>query len=176
MVDLDALEAAGIANARKRAGLIEYLADLGFTAEEMLEAERRGRLFGLAGDAVRRFGRPTYSLRTAAEALGLPLDELTTARAWRELAELIARIGSMIDVVHRHQLTRPNLFSNVVSNPSASVECGVGFADLSGFTGQILTPSNVRDALPSWPAVPQDPLTLKGFDARVAAYDLHVNR
>jgi adenylate cyclase len=32
----EALEAAGIANARKRAGLIEYLADLGFITEEML--------------------------------------------------------------------------------------------------------------------------------------------
>ena len=61
MVDLDALEAAGIANARKRAGLIEYLAELGFTVEEMLEAERRGRLFGLAGDvhADGRADRPT---------------------------------------------------------------------------------------------------------------------
>ena len=72
MVDLDALEAAGIANARERGALIEYLDGLGFTAEEMVEAERRGRLFGLAGDAVRRSGRPTYSLRTAAEALEIP--------------------------------------------------------------------------------------------------------
>ena len=55
--------------------LIEYLDSLGFTAEEMVEAERRGRLFGLAGDALQRSGRPTYSLRTAAEALGVPLDE-----------------------------------------------------------------------------------------------------
>ena len=77
MVDFDALQAAGIANARERAGLIEYLDDLGFTAEEMVEAERRGRLFGLAGDAVRRTGRPLYSLRTAADALGLPLDNVT---------------------------------------------------------------------------------------------------
>ena len=76
MIDLDALEAAGIANARERGALIEYLDGLGFTAEEMVEAERRGRLFGLAGDAVRRSGRPTYSLRTAAEALGLPLDDV----------------------------------------------------------------------------------------------------
>jgi hypothetical protein len=35
----EALQAAGIANARERAGLIEYLASLGFTADEMLEAE-----------------------------------------------------------------------------------------------------------------------------------------
>ena len=77
MVDLVALEAAGIADARQRSGLIEYLADIGFTTDEMVEAERRGRLFGLAGDALRRSGPPTYSLRTAAETLGVPLDEVT---------------------------------------------------------------------------------------------------
>ena len=83
MVDFDALQAAGIADARERAGLIEYLDGLGFTADEMVDAERRGRLFGLAGDALQWSGRPTYSLRTAAEALGLPIDEV--ARAWEAL-------------------------------------------------------------------------------------------
>jgi class 3 adenylate cyclase len=358
MVDLDALEAAGIANVRERAGLIEYLDSLGFTTEEMVEAEQRGRLFGLAGDAIRRSGRPTYSLRTAAESLGLPLhdvahywamldltvpspddftltqadvdtlatcdamrarlgddggllrligtamsrlaeaettllrasrpdfwitrshDELTTAIAWREVAELLPRIGAMLDVVHRHQTTRPRLFESVTLNPSESVTCGVGFADLSGFTalthvlspgelstllhgfsetvtdvvraddgrlvkfigdavmwvsstperlvqtaadlvedprtqaaglqvraglsygevlaiggdyfgdavnlaarlvaaaspGQILAASDVRDALPDWPGIPQEPLTLKGFDEPVTAYDMHGGR
>ena len=76
MVDFDALEAAGIANARERAALIEYLDSLGFTAEDMVEAESRGRLFGLAGDVLRRTGPPAYSLRTAAEALALPLDQV----------------------------------------------------------------------------------------------------
>ena len=71
VVDFDALEAAGIADARGRAGLIEYLDKLGFTAEEMVDAERRGRLFGLAGDALQGPGRPIHSLRTAAEALGV---------------------------------------------------------------------------------------------------------
>lgn len=89
MIDLDALEAAGIANARERGALIEYLDGLGFTAEEMVEAERRGRLFGLAGDAVRRSGRPTYSLRTAAEALGLPLDDV--AYFWAALDLTVPR-------------------------------------------------------------------------------------
>ncbi len=89
MVDFDALEAAGIANARERAALIEYLDGLGFTAEDMVEAERRGRLFGLAGDAVRRTGRPTYSLRTAAETLGLPLDDVT--RFWAMLGLTVSR-------------------------------------------------------------------------------------
>lgn len=46
VVDFDALEAAGIADARRRAPLIEYLDGLGFTAEQMVTAERQGRLFG----------------------------------------------------------------------------------------------------------------------------------
>ncbi|EUA52172.1 hypothetical protein I552_0382 [Mycobacterium xenopi 3993] len=68
-LDLDALEAAGIANARERVPLIAYLAGLGFTADEMVEAERRGRLFGLPR-RLAVVGPPTYSLRTAADALG----------------------------------------------------------------------------------------------------------
>lgn len=70
MVDWDALEKAGISDARGRADLIEYLAGLGFTAEEMADAERRGRLFGLAGDAAGQSGPPIYTLRSAADALG----------------------------------------------------------------------------------------------------------
>jgi len=71
VVDFDALEAAGIANARDRAGLIEYLDGLGFTVEDMVEAERRGRLFGLAGDVLQWSGRPAYDLSAAAAALGV---------------------------------------------------------------------------------------------------------
>jgi class 3 adenylate cyclase len=358
VVDFDALEAAGIANARGRAGLIDYLDKLGFTTDEMVEAERAGRLFGLAGDALQRSGRPIYSLRTAADVLDAPLDdiatawavlgltvanpdevalsqadvdglatwvalksvvgddaalgllrvlgatmarlaeagatvvrlgqpdiqvthsqdELITAQAYRGVAEFIPRIGAMIDAVHRHHLISARThFEGVTRDTSASVVCGVGFADLSGFTaltqlltpaelsillndfsatvsdvvhadggrvvkfigdevmwvsstpellakaavdlvdhpkareaqmqvragldygtalaiggdyfgntvnlaarlvaaaepGQILATSAVRDELPEWPAVVQEPLTLKGFDAPVTAYDLH---
>jgi len=42
--------------------------------------------------------------------------------------------------------------------------------------GQVLAASDVRDALPDWPASPQEPLTLKGFDAPVTTYDLHAQR
>src|SRR6476659_71255 len=42
--------------------------------------------------------------------------------------------------------------------------------------GQILAASDVRDALPDWPVIPQDPLTLKGVDDAVTAYDLHGGR
>ena len=361
MVDLDALQAAGIANAHARADLIEYLDGLGFTADEMVEAERNGRLFGLAGDVLQWSGRPIYSVRTAAEALGVPTealahawavvgltvadperpalsqadvdglaawvamraivgsdaalgwlrvlgaamarlaeagstvmrlgqpdiqlthtqDELTTARAYRAAAEFIPRLGVLIDAVYRHHTISARAhFERVIRDTSASVTCGVGFADLSGFTaltqrltmaelsglldefnntvadvvhtdggrvvkfigdevmwvtstperlmkvaidlvehprareaglqvraglgygqvlaiggdyfgnavnlaarlvaaaapGQILAASDVRDELADWPAIPLEPLPLKGFESPVAAYDLHLSR
>ncbi|ORV50915.1 hypothetical protein AWC02_03630 [Mycolicibacter engbaekii] len=357
MVDWDALEAAGIADARTRAGLIEYLDALGFTAEEMVQAELQGRLFGLAGDAVGRSGPPTYTLQSAAEALDVPVaevaqawrmlgltvprpdtpalsqadvdalatwrqmrsnlgesvdgflrvlgatmarlaeaessmirlsepdmwlghtrDELRTARAWRSVAEYIPRIGAMIDAVHRqHQVTLRTFLEGLAGGPTMGLMCGVGFADLTGFTaltrvltstelaalltdftatvadvvhrdggrvvkfigdavmwvsatgellaraamdlvnhpearaaglqvraglgygeivaingdyfgtpvnlaarlvdvaapGQVLVSSCVRAELPNWPVIAQDPLTLKGFDEPVPAYQLH---
>ena len=42
--------------------------------------------------------------------------------------------------------------------------------------GQILASADLRNELVDWPAVPQDPLTLKGFDSPVTAYDLHPSR
>ncbi len=361
MVDFDALEAAGIANARERAPLIEYLDGLGFTTEEMVEAERRGRLFGLAGDVLQWSGRPTYTLREAADVLGVPIeelthawsalglsvadtaqsvfsqvdvdglaawvamkstigegatltllrvlgasmarlaeagstairlglpdiqmehseDELTTAMAYRAVGEFIPRLAVLSDAVFRHHtISARKYFEGVVRDTSASVICGVGFADLTGFTslsqrltptelsellvefagevsdvvhadggrvvkfigdevmwvsstpqqlakvavdlvehprareanlqvraglgygsvlaiggdyfgtavnlaarlvgaaapGQILTSSDLRDQLADWPAIPQEPLTLKGFDTPVMAYDLHLSR
>ena len=361
MVDFDALEAAGIANARERAALIEYLDSLGFTAEEMVDAERRGRLFGLAGDVLQWSGPPIYSLRAAAEELGVPPeelahawavlgltvadseqpalsradvdglatwvamksivgddaalgllrvlgatmarlseagatvirvgqpeiqmththDELTTAQAYRSAAGFIPRLAKLIDAVFRHHtISARTYFEGVIRDTTASVLCGVGFADLTGFTaltqrltpeeltnllaefntavtdvvhadggrvvkfigdevmwvsatpeqlarvaidlvehprareaglqvraglgygrvlalggdyfgtavnlaarlvgaaapGQILVSSDVRDELPDWPAIPHDPLILKGFDAPVTAYDLHLSR
>jgi adenylate cyclase len=361
MVDFDALEAAGIANAHERAGLIEYLAKFGFTADEMVEAERNGRLFGLAGDALQGPGRPIYSLRTAAAALEVPLselaqvwavmgltisdpealalsqadidgletwvaikalvgddaainfmrvlgnamarlaeaggtmarmatpdllmslsrDELTTAMAYRSVTEITHRFGVLIDAVFRqHIVAARTHFEGVITDASASVTCGIGFADLTGFTkltqvltppelfdllvefggsvsdlvhadggrvvkfigdevmwvtstpellakvamdlvehprareaglqvraglgfgsvlaiggdyfgnpvnlaarlvgaaapGQVLAATDLRDELPDWPAAPQDPLVLKGFDEPVTAYDLHLSR
>ena len=81
MVDLDALEAAGIKNAHDRAPLLDYLDSLGFTAEEMIAAEQEDRLFGLAGDALMRSGRPQYSLHDAARHLALPIEDVEHAWA-----------------------------------------------------------------------------------------------
>ncbi|MGH3596694.1 MAG: adenylate/guanylate cyclase domain-containing protein [Mycobacterium sp.] len=238
-LDFEALGAAGIANARERAGLIEYLHGLGFTADDMVDAERRGRLFGLAGDALLWSGPPIHSLRTAAEALRAPIedleqawamlgltvadpdtvaltqadvdglatwmamrtqmgndaadgflrvlggtvarlaeaassmiragqpnlwlghtqDELTTAQAYSEVAEFVPRIGAMIDAVHRHHLVGTRTFiEGLVGGPSASLLCGVGFADLSGFTAltQLLTPAELSALLNGFNATVTD--------------------
>jgi class 3 adenylate cyclase len=80
-LDLDALEAAGIAGAHERAPLLEYLHGLGLTTEEMVEAEREGRLFALAGDINLRSGRPEFSLREAAEKVGVSVEEVSHAWA-----------------------------------------------------------------------------------------------
>ncbi|MDT5146466.1 MAG: hypothetical protein QOC58_1111 [Mycobacterium sp.] len=229
-LDFDALEAAGIAEPRERADLIRYLYGLGFTLDEMVEAERRGRLFGLAGDVLQWSGRPVYTLQTAADELGLSAgdvarawallgltvagpdvpvlsqsdvdalgtwvalksvvgedgasgllrvlgatmarlaeaestairaampniqmtysnDELATAQAYRAIAEFVPRIGALIDIVHRHHLTSARThFEGVLRDTSASVVCGIGFADLSGFTvlTQALTPAQLSALL-----------------------------
>jgi class 3 adenylate cyclase len=239
VVDFGELEAAGIANARERADLIKYLDELGFTADEMVAAERRGRLFGLAGDVLAWSGRPIYTVQTAAEELGLSADdvahawallgltvagpdvpalsradvdalstwvalkgvvgedggfgllrvlgaamarlaeaestmirtgtpdiqmtythdELATAQAYRAVAEFVPRIGALIDVVHRHHLTSARThFEGVIRDTSASVVCGIGFADLSGFTAltRALTPAQLSELLTEFGATVAD--------------------
>jgi class 3 adenylate cyclase len=229
-LDFEAMQAAGIADPRARSGLLEYLAGLGFTVDDMAEAERRGRLFGLGGDVLLQSGPQTYTLRTAAESIGVAVeiikhgwsmlgltiagsdtatlsqadvdslatwvdmrrqlgedaadgflrvlgstvarlaealssmirtslpklwlghsgDELATAMAYREAADFIPRIGSMIDAVHRHHLVGTRTFiEGVVRGPSAGLLCGVGFVDLSGFTAltQTLTPAELSATL-----------------------------
>jgi class 3 adenylate cyclase len=238
-LDFDAIRAAGIADAHKRAGLLEYLAGLGFTVDEMVAAERRGRLFGLAGDSLLQSGPQTYTLRTAAEAIGVPVadieygwsmlgltahdadtpmlsqadvdalatwvamrermgpdgadgylrvlgasvarlaeavsamirtatphlwlghtgDELTTAKAYHGVADFVPRLGAMIDSIHRHHLVSTRTFiEGMVRGPSAGLVCGIGFADLSGFTAltQALTPAELSALLDEFGATASD--------------------
>jgi class 3 adenylate cyclase len=238
-LDFDAMQAAGIDDPRSRAGLLEYLAGLGFTVDEMAEAERNGRLFGLAGDVLLRSGPQAYTLRTAADSIGVRVadvehawamlgltvadsdtpalsradvdalatwvamrtqmgedaadgflrvlgatvarlaeaassmirssapglwlgdsgDELATARTYREVAQFVPRLGAMLDAIHRHHLVSTRTFiEGVVSGPSESLLCGVGFADLSGFTAltQTLTPAELSAMLSEFGATVSD--------------------
>src|SRR5262249_29242253 len=77
-------------------------------------------------------------------------DEFATAQAYRTAAEFIPRLGALIDTVHRHHLiSARTYFEGVVKDSSASVTCGVGFADLSSFTAltQALTPAQLSALL-----------------------------
>jgi class 3 adenylate cyclase len=238
-LDIEELEAAGVANARERADLIKYLDGLGFTADEVVEAERRGRLFGLAGDVVLWSGPPIYTVQAAADELGVSAEdvaqawallgltiagpdipalsradvdglatwlalktavgadgasgmlrvlgaamarlaeaeasviragmpdiqmththnELATAQAYRAAAEFIPRLGALMDTVHRHHLiSARTYFEGVLQDTSASVTCGVGFADLSSFTAltQTLTPAQLSELLNEFAATVAD--------------------
>ncbi len=250
-VDFDAMEAAGIADARARADLLEYLAGLGFTADDMADAERRGRLFGLAGDVLLWSGPQTYTLRSAADSIGVTVDavehawailgltvedvdtptlsqadvdglatwaamraqmgidaadgylrvlgasvarlaeavssmirtssprlwlghtgdELTTAQAYRDVAEFVPRVGQMIDAIHRHHLVSTRTFiEGAVRGPSEGLLCGVGFADLSGFTAltQTLTPAELSAMLTEFGATTSD--VVHAHDGRVVKF------
>ncbi len=239
MIDLDALEAAGIANAHARRDLLEYLDALGFSAADMVDAERRGRLFALSGDAIISSGPAVHSLRSAAESIGRPLaeiehawavlgltvadadqvalsqadvdglqtwsdladvageeaslgvlrvlgaamarfaeaessairagvpsvqinytaDEVATARAFNGVATFVPRIGAMIDAVHRQHLdSARTYFEGVLQDTSASVVCGVGFVDLSGFTSltQLMAPDELSGLLSTFNATVSD--------------------
>ena len=68
-------------NAEDRLALLRYLQSQGCDLEEMVEAEARDRLFGLAGDRIFRPSRPRYDCEQAAALLGT--DAATVSRAWR---------------------------------------------------------------------------------------------
>lgn len=238
-MDFDALQAAGIADAHGRAALIEYLDELGFSAAEMVEADARGRLFGLAGDVLQSSGPALYCLADVAAEIDVPLadveqawaalgltvtdcstkslsradvetlrtwvemrtlvgdveatgllrvmgagmarlaeaessmsragspdielhhshNEATTAKAYRAAASFIPRIGSMLDAVHRHHLmSARRYFEHVIRDDSSDVVCGIGFADLSGFTAltQVISSAELRDLLNEFSAVSAD--------------------
>lgn len=67
--------------------------------------------------------------------LGSSGSEEVTARAFAAVAELVPRIGALLDTVHRHHLDAARRhFEQVAPSFDAAVRCGVGFADLSDFT------------------------------------------
>jgi class 3 adenylate cyclase len=200
-------------NADDRLALLQYLEAQGCDLEEMVEAEARDRLFGLAGDRIFRPSRPRYDSETAAAKLGVdaamvsrawrsfglpapvepvlgeqdlqalrtwmlvrdllgaesatalarvlgsgaarlaeatssvmrgdpnnPMDralsgsEALTARAYAEASSLVPAIGNVLDAVHRHHLEAARRHFELVAPTPDSVRCGVGFADLTGFT------------------------------------------
>ena len=96
-----------------------------------------------AGGTMARIAQPDL-------LMGHSGDELTTAKAYRAMAEITHRFGGLIDAVFRqHIVSARTHFEGVITDASASVTCGIGFADLTGFTAltQVLTPTELSDLL-----------------------------
>ena len=71
--------------------------------------------------------------------LGVTGDELVTARAYAAVTQLVPRIGQLLDSVHRQHLEAARLHfegmgAHAAGDDPTAFRCGVGFADLSGFT------------------------------------------
>lgn len=258
-MDLGEYEAAGLydpasPDAAARVELLEYLLDLGCTLEEMVAADRRGRLFALAGDRLIVPGRDQFSLsdislatntpiadiraiwralgyvaaaddepvashdeveavRVCAEmagllglqgvlgvcrvvasslsrvadaasaavrtqvpqlALGVSGSEVVTARTFASVATFVPRLGHALDSIFRHHLEVARMHwersdsADLVD--SGSVRAGVGFADLSGFTGMTegLSMAELSQLLTGFETVAED--VVRQGDGRVVKY------
>jgi adenylate cyclase len=77
--------------------------------------------------------------RVSSIAVATSGSELTTAQAWGNIAQGIPRIGAAIDVLFRHHLESARMHFEESDSYEVAAEgginVGVGFADLSGFTG-----------------------------------------
>jgi class 3 adenylate cyclase len=74
---------ADAATAADRLALLEFLAAQGFTLDEMVAADRGGRLFALAGDRLAGTGVPRHTVAGAAASLGV--EPLLVNRIWQAL-------------------------------------------------------------------------------------------
>lgn len=69
--------------------------------------------------------------------LGVTGDEAETAKAYARVTGLVPRIGQMLDTLHRQHLEATRVHFEDIDREHtdrAAFRCGVGFADLSGFT------------------------------------------
>ncbi len=202
------------AGASDRLGLLRFLTEQGCDLDEMVAADRQGRLFALSGDRLVRPGRERFGTAAAAarlgvepvvlarvwRTLGLPDPDViglsaadvealrmlvafralvgddatlgmsrvvgssmariaeagssamragfsqialtvsgseeATARAYASVAALVPGVGQLMDAVYRHHIDAARRHFEAVEGDiiGLTVRCGVGFADLSGFT------------------------------------------
>ena len=112
-----------------------YLDLEAFLGEDMSHAFAR-----VVGAAMARITEAVAaSMRTGVDAVSVYRtgSEVVTAKAYSEVTKLVPRVGSALDALHRQHLeaTRQH-FEGIDSEGTdgVSFRCGVGFADLSGFT------------------------------------------
>ncbi|HXO55258.1 MAG TPA: adenylate/guanylate cyclase domain-containing protein, partial [Mycobacterium sp.] len=134
------------------AELSAMLSEFGATVSDVVHADG-GRVVKFLGDAVMWVSPKPERLATAA------LDLVDHPRA-RE-AGLQVRAGLGYGPI---LALSGDYFGNAVNLAARLVGAAA--------PGQILAAEEVYEQLPQWPAVVQEPLQLKGFDAPVIAYDL----
>jgi hypothetical protein len=69
--------------------------------------------------------------------VGVTGDEVMTAKAYATVTQLVPRIGRMLDTLHRQHLEATRVHFELIDTDleeRTAFRCGVGFADLSGFT------------------------------------------
>lgn len=94
----------------------------------------------VVGAALARISEAESSaMRTGMQAIdvGVTGDEVVTARAYSAVTALVPRVGRMLDAMHRQHLEATRVHFEEIDREvedRAAFRCGVGFADLSGFT------------------------------------------
>jgi class 3 adenylate cyclase len=107
-------------------------------------------------------------------ALDVSSSEVVTAQTFEGVASFVPRVGQALDAVFRHHLESARRHwersdsADLVA--SGGVRLGVGFADLSGFTGltEGLTMAELSQLLTVFEEVADD--IVRGEDARVVKY------
>ena len=136
--------------------LFELLTEFGGSVSDMVHADG-GRVVKFIGDEVMWVtSTPELLVKVAMDLVEHPRARETGLRVRAGLG-----YGSVLAIGGDYFGNPVNLAARLVG---------------AAAPGQILASTDVRDELPDWPAIPQEPLTLKGFDDPVAAYDLHLSR
>lgn len=107
---------------------------------EFLGEETALGISRVAGAAIARITEAESSaMRSGMKVIdvGVTGDEEVTARAYDQVTRLVPRIGRMLDALHRQHLEATRVHFEGIDREvedRAAFRCGVGFADLSGFT------------------------------------------
>jgi class 3 adenylate cyclase len=108
--------------------------------KDLLGPDAATALARVLGSGMARLAEATSATMRTGGGLGDNMDrarsgsEAVTARAYAEATSLVPQIGNVLDAVHRHHLEAARRHFELVAPTPDSVRCGVGFADLTGFT------------------------------------------
>ena len=99
--------------------------------------------------------------------LGVTGDEVVTAKAYATVSRLVPRMGQMLDTLHRQHLEATRVHFEDIDREHTertAFRCGVGFADLSGFTrlSQQLTLGSLSEVLSVFEETSMDTVHARG--------------